>query len=192
MAKVSQVKKARKAFIAEDGKEVKVGDPYYWWKFKFGVRKTSTTYPKPQQLTQSGFMQSLYGIQEMISALSPSDEGSLEDALQNITTEIQDLLDEQQSNLENMPEHLQESSSSGQLLQERIDALENWISDLEDITVGVDENEIKTDAASELGIEDVDNIAEDKADEFAELVQTKTEEAYQNIVDEIQSTDSGL
>lgn len=190
MAKVFQVKKARKAFIASDKKEVKIGDPYYWWKFRFGARKTSTTYPKPQQLTQSSFMQSLYDIQDMISALSPAE--GLDDELQNIVSEIQNLLDEQQSSLENMPEHLQESSSSGQMLQERIDALESWISDLEGINADIDEDEIKADAAIELVIEDVDKIPEDKAVQFAELVQTETEEAYQEIVDEIQNTDSGL
>lgn len=137
MPRVTSVKRARKGFTAGDGVKVKKGDPYYWWKFRFGGKHTSTTYPKRSQLTRSGFLSQLYGIQDSLGAIEAGD--GMESEVGDITTEIGDLRDECQGSLDNMPEHLQESSSSGELLQERVDAMDEWISELEGIDYSVDE-----------------------------------------------------
>jgi hypothetical protein len=52
MARAHFVKKARKAI---PGTDIKKGDSYYWWKFRFGGKRTSKTAPKASQLTQSEF-----------------------------------------------------------------------------------------------------------------------------------------
>lgn len=63
-----------------------------------------------------------------------------EDGIAQMTNEIQELLDETQEKLDNMPESLQDSDN-GILLQERIDAMENCIRDLESVYVDGDKEE---------------------------------------------------
>ncbi len=133
MARVQTVKKARKA-RKEYG--IKKGDTYYWWKFRFGGIHYSKTYPKPSQLTQSAFLGTLYSIQENLSFGRDDFEASV----QNLISEIEQLRDECQDSLDNMPEHLQDTSSSGELLTERIDALESWAGDLEGVDLDIDED----------------------------------------------------
>jgi len=48
MPRVHHVKKARK-----DNPAAKKGEPYYWWKFRYGGKRFSATRPRPSQLTQS-------------------------------------------------------------------------------------------------------------------------------------------
>lgn len=133
MPRVHTVKKARKNY--PDSK-IKKGDTYYWWKFRFGGKIKSKTYPRRSQLTQSGFLQTLYELQDNMSF----DRENIEDDRDSLVGELESLRDECQDSLDNMPEHLQESSSSGELLQERIDALEEWISELENVDIDIDED----------------------------------------------------
>lgn len=135
MPRVHTVKKARKDYPASG---IRRGDTYYHWKFRYGGLRRSKTYPKPQQLTQSEFMITMYDIQETIANLVAESAEDLATQRDDIAGEIQSLLDETQERLDNMPEHLQESSASGELLTKRIEALENWISELEDIETEID------------------------------------------------------
>lgn len=132
MPRVHTVQKAAKDYPAQG---ISRGDTYYWWKFRFGGKRMSKTYPKRSQLTQSSFLQSLYELQDNFS-FDQDDPGSSRDELIN---EIENLRDECQSSLENMPEHLRETSDSGLMLQERIEALEAWVSDLEQVDCEIDE-----------------------------------------------------
>lgn len=132
MARVHTVQKAAKDYPTQG---IKKGDTYYWWKFRFGGKHKSKTYPKRSQLTQSAFLQSLYALQDDF-VFDTEDPGSSRDEL---VSEIENLRDECQSSLENMPEHLQESSDSGVMLQERIEALEGWISELEQVDCDIDD-----------------------------------------------------
>jgi hypothetical protein len=128
MPRVYHVKKARK-----DNPIVKKGEPYYWWKFRYGGKRYSKTYPKRQQLTQSGFKISLYDIEDSLSeSLSKAaTKDDLQSVIDGIVPEIESLRDECKESLSNMPEHLQQDSSSGELLQERIDNLEEWAGEFE-------------------------------------------------------------
>lgn len=123
MARVYTVQKARKA-RPEHG--IEVGDKYYYWGFQFGPMHYSKTYPKPWQLTQSPFLQTLYQLQHRVETTEDADDRD------DIVAEIEALRDECESSLENIPESLK-YAPSGELLQERIDALEQWISELEQI-----------------------------------------------------------
>jgi len=146
MARAQIVKKARKA-RPEYG--IKKGDTYYWWKFRFGSIHYSKTSPTRSQLTQSGFLSQLYDIQDSFEF----DQNDLEGSVEAHIADIECLRDECQDSLDNMPEHLQESSSSGQLLQERIEALDNWTSELEGIDLEIDEdltNEEKEERINEI------------------------------------------
>ena len=116
MPRVHHVKKARK-----DNPVVKRGEGYYWWKFRFGPKMYSKTYPKRSQLTRSGFLSTLWDIEDGLKATATPDDGdALIDELEQLQGECEDSLD-------NMPEQLRDSSDSGMLLQERIDNLGEWI-----------------------------------------------------------------
>ncbi len=58
-----------------------------------------------------------------------------------------------------MPEQLQESSDSGQTLQDRIDGLESWISELESVDADIDE-ELADDKKTARVDEIVDEITQ--------------------------------
>lgn len=120
MPKVHFVKKA-----AKDNSVVKKGEPYYWWKFRYGGRRMSKDYPPRHLLTQSSFLSQLYQLQDGVY--------TTQDDVESLISDLETLRDECQDSLDNMPESLQESSESGVLLQERIDGLEEWISNLEGI-----------------------------------------------------------
>lgn len=140
MPKVHHVKKSRK-----DNPIAKKGESYYWWKFRYGGKRYSKTYPKRQQLTQSGFKISLYDIEDDLSkSLSVAEsKDDLQNAIDGILPEIENLKDECEESLNNMPEHLQQDSSSGELLQERIDNLEEWSSELENFDTENEDQEFE-------------------------------------------------
>lgn len=110
---------------------VEAGQTYYWWKFRYGGKVISTTYPKPSQLTQSEFLQKVYGFNERIQeaeALENLEE--LESLRDEIIQEAEELRDEQEEKRNNMPEHLQDVGS-GEILQNRYDSLDEFINSLE-------------------------------------------------------------
>lgn len=128
MTSVHHVKKARK-----DNEVVKAGEPYYWWKFgPHFPKQLSATPPKAWQLTTSPFLQTLYQIQEDISTAKVTTADDLAELISGWVGQIIELRDETEESLSNMPEGLQEGDT-GQLLQERIDGLENWESELDGI-----------------------------------------------------------
>lgn len=122
MARPNFVKKARKAI---SGTEIKAGDSYYWWKFRYGGKRFSKTPPKRSQLTQSSFYSTIYDIEDDVIGGATADD-SLPGVRDDVVSQLEDLKSECESNLENIPDNLKEASS-GQLLQERIDALESAI-----------------------------------------------------------------
>lgn len=137
------------------------GDTYYRWQFNFSkVVHRSKTRPSRSQLTQSSFLSQLYDLEDNLLL----DRDDLEGSVQILVSEIEQLRDECQDSLDNMPEHLQETSDSGITLQERIDALEDWISQLESVDLEVDE----------------------------ELTEEEKETRLDDIIEELESCSSGL
>lgn len=133
----------------------KKGTKYYTWKFKKGGRYYSLTYPKRSQLTQSGFLQQLYDIQDNIGF----ERGELEASRDTLVEQIEGLRDECEASRENMPYQLQDSGS-GELLQERYDALDEWANELQDVDCDVDEDlsdEEKEERIDEI-ISELENI----------------------------------
>lgn len=148
MPRVKHIKKARKDY---PNFGIQKGDSYYMWSFNFGPTHKSKTYPKRSQLTQSDFLSQLYDLEDGIDARFSDFLGdtktpvsdlasSIQEEIGSLVSDIQGLLDETQEKFDNMPEQLQESSDSGQTLQERIDGLESWIFDLEAIALDSDED----------------------------------------------------
>jgi hypothetical protein len=121
--------KVHKLKAAKDYPEigVKKGEHYFKWSLKRqrgGITRKSKTYPKPQQLTENPFYIACYDISDAIDAATDID------GLRAVKDDIDALRDETQEKLDNMPEGLQQGST-GELLQERIENLESWGTELE-------------------------------------------------------------
>lgn len=127
MPRVHYVKKARK-----DNPVAKRGEPYYWWKFRFGGKRYSKEYPKRSQLTQSAYYASVFELQDMVDDYVIENEDDFDSCKDDILNAIDDISQECQDSLENMPENLQYSPNA-ELLQERIAACEGAQSDIESI-----------------------------------------------------------
>jgi len=132
-----------KVFIAK-------GEPYYWWQFMNSPKHYSKEAPKGSQLTQSSYMSQYLGLQEEIGEWSPSDVDEVVSGVEDFKERLETLRDECQESLDNMPESLQ-YSPTGELLQERIDACENAISEFENIDCDYEEPE---EGAQESDIEE--------------------------------------
>ena len=177
MARSHFVKKARKP-IPEAG--IKEGDSYYWWKFKNCHRQVSKNPPKQSQLTRSSFLSTVYEINERISSFSASSKEEFDDFKKEITDELESLRDETQSSLDAMPEQLQ-SSSTGELLQERIDGIKEWLNEIEGVECeDYDEEDIR----NELIEENEDNENYDPEDD----VINKIEDIAVEAIHELQNT----
>lgn len=136
MARAHFVKKARK-----DNPVVSKGESYWWWQFRFGPKRYSATQPRASQLTQSEFLGTIYGLQEQIEDLKLEDDWKEQarEFVESLKGDIEEAGSTVEDNLSNMPEGLQEGDT-GQMMQERIDACEQWASELE----GLDPDDYET------------------------------------------------
>lgn len=185
MARANLVKAARKDY-PEAG--IKKGDSYWWWKFNFSrVTHRSKTPPTRAQLTQSAFLSELYYLEDSFEFDTEDLAGSRDDLI----SQIEELRDQCQDSLDNMPDHLQDTSDSAMLLQERIDALESWISDLENVDVDVDDaDDFELDNED---LEEIEALPEDKQEARAfELKMVKRQERIDEIIEELSGLGSGL
>lgn len=153
MARATFVKAARKDY-PDHG--IKKGESYYWWAFmqggRGGPKRYSKTPPKRSQLTQSEFWSAVFDLQDDRSQAPDFD--SLESERDDLVSELQNILDETQGKLDNMPDGLRDGDS-GNTLQERIDALELAISEMESADISFDD--------------DMQDIPEDKREEEESL-----------------------
>jgi chromosome segregation ATPase len=134
MPRVHFVKKARKDYPQAG---IMKGDSYYWWEFRYGGTRMSKTPPKPSQLTQSDFLQRIYGINERIEALE-TDIDNIESERDEIVSELEEIRDECEEKRSNMPDHLQDVGS-GEILQNRYDAVDDMINELQNIDLDFEE-----------------------------------------------------
>lgn len=132
MPKLHFVKKARK-----DNPVAVRGESYYWWKFAFGSKQFSKAAPSRSRLTQSDFFIRLYDLEDSFTASESA--ANLADQFEAFSSELEELRDEQEEKLENMPESLQ-AGPTGELLQERYDALEEWVNEIESLDTDYDED----------------------------------------------------
>jgi len=156
MPRVTYVKKARK-----DNPVCKKGESYFWWKFRYGGKRYSLTRPRQSQLTQSAYFGTIYGMQEGIEDASVDCVEDFETLKDDITGQVDELRDETQGSLDNMPESLT-YSPTGELLQERIDALEGIESEIDCIEeFDFDEDDFDEDEPRPEDYEDDDDYDSD-------------------------------
>ena len=162
---------------------IEKGESYYWWQFKGSPKQYSKIAPRASQLTLSTYYSTLYGIVEEIEDFSTEKPEDLQDFSEQIKEQVENLRDDTQDSLDNMPENLQYSPTA-ELLQERIDSLENAISEIEGIDFDYeeqDEQELKETIADEQGIDTDEEGWEDEVEIFLE---TKKEELESEWVQE--------
>lgn len=145
MPRVHYVKKARK-----DNPAVKAGEPYYWWKFRYGGKRYSKTRPLPSQLTQSEYLSTGYSLQECLPTMFCVFE-DLENDRDEVVGQLEQLRDMSQESLDNMPQELQDSSDTGMLLQERVDNMESLISRVQDVEIPDEDDYDPNDAGVSKG-----------------------------------------
>jgi len=178
MSRVHSVKKARKDIPDTD---IKKGDSYYWWKFRYGPKKVSKTYPKRGQLTQSSFLQQMYSIEDTLQAVTADDD--FQSTVDSIGSELNSLRDEVQDSLDNMPEQLQ-SGPTGEMLQGRIDAVEEMINELEGIDIEID---VDTDVDIEREKDETDEDYEERVKERKQEIEDEIEDKKDEMANEISS-----
>jgi len=137
MPKLHHVKKARKD---NEKYKIKRGDSYYWWQFAFGSKICSLTRPKRSQLTQSWFYGAIYDLEDEYQTLKPQnylDSDSLDSLVEDIKGSLQEILEQCQESIENIPPNL-EYSPSADILNDRVEGLEEWIDNLGSVETDVD------------------------------------------------------
>lgn len=179
MPRVTFVKSARK-----DNPVAKKGESYYWWKFRYGGKRYSKTRPRQSQLTQSAYFGTVYSLQEEVEDAPVLEAADIESLRDSIQSQVEDLSQESQDSLDNMPDQLQ-YSPTGELLQERVDACDYAVSDLENIEVEFefDEDEpAPEDFEDEVEFNDEQNEWEERKDDALE---SWLEERKQEIFDSL-------
>lgn len=175
--------KKDKIFIAK-------GESYYWWQFQYRPKQYSKEQPRRSQLTQSDFLGQLYDLEERLEECSVTTKDDFDSFKEELMNDIETLKDECQEKLDNMPDQLQ-SAPTGEMLQERIDGLENWHSELDGIECDVDEEEVKdeVEGENEQGEDEDEKMDEE---EVQEEIQRRVAENVEEAVGELQNTSAGL
>lgn len=166
---------------------VEQGEGYYWWQFAFRSKQISKQHPRRSQyMTQSEHLGNIYDIEDQLHEMKAEDlvDGCLDDML----ADIESVRDNCQERLDNMPEQLQEAPT-GQILQDYIDNLESWQSELE----GVDLSDLDDDfhANAEGEVDENDYMIDGEFDEesyqsaITDRAEELEEEARQSIIDEL-------
>lgn len=149
MPRVNRVTKCRKSpgKCSKCGETIRKDEPYVWWAFMVGGRGgpkivrcgKAECQPKRSELTRSAYYSALYDIQDThtFDALNADDLQSQRD---EAVEALNGLKDETQEKFDNMPSGLQEGDT-GQQLQERVDALESAVSELEGIDISAFDTE---------------------------------------------------
>lgn len=159
------------------------GTSYWWWAFKNGPVLYSIEKPKRSQLTMSSFLSQFYELEDSLQLFSSDSIEDVESFKDNLISDIESLKEETESSLDNMPEQLRESQS-GQTLQERIDGLESWISELESIDFDFDRDAEREEIENEL----VKSSEEEIEERLDDIEREKAEE----LIEEMKQTSAGL
>ena len=187
MPKVNHVKKARK-----DNPVAKRGEPYYWWKFRYGGKHFSLTYPKQSQLTQSPYLTVIYECQDAWSEVgSPDGEQVTFSEKENIVSSLQQAADSMDSVVENLRELVDQYEESATNMEEyfpgaeKVDMLRDSGQACEETCDEID-NMVQSvrDASDEIsGMDDPDESL--PSDEYEEAVE-EWEMAAQDVVDQME------
>jgi Zn-dependent M32 family carboxypeptidase len=159
MPRVFRIEKSRVPHkCGKCGCTVEKGQPYVYWTKRVGFGRISGVkytrcskqecYPKQSELTSSEFYSAWESIKENVDFSAATTIDEMESCVSDAVNEISSLRDETQSKLDSMPEGLQQGDT-GQLLQQRVEALEEVISNLESADVSFEEPDKEEDQSDE-------------------------------------------
>lgn len=185
MAKLNFVKKAQDSKEPRKcircGTKIKPGDSYWWFANRIGRSSIRKNYcakhrPRPSDMTTSDKLSQLYSAQESVEdeqnnrtdkdgvPISFDDyKSAMADALRSAADQARQVGGEYQESLDNMPEHLQESSG----ISERVEACIDWADALEAAADEVESFEYEAPDDLEDGEEPDMEAAYDGVDEIA-------------------------
>lgn len=162
MARIHHAKKSTRGQVIKCKhcqREIRPGENYKYYTRRFsrigkGVRYNhcSACPVRPTDLSSSPMAELTEAQQTAQAAIDSASNGpELQSAIEDLKSVAEDIKQRAEDSLENMPEGLRENSDSGQQLQERIDALDSYISELDNISI--DESLELRDAPEEEGEE---------------------------------------
>lgn len=167
MGKVQVIKKSRKEYkCSKCGKVIPAGSRYYKGEINFGptIIRCTECGLEHWEVTTSDYQ---LRAGEIVYRWKENYEAS-QDGIDSITNDLQELCDELQDRLDNMPEGLQDGDV-GQLLQERIDTLEDAISEMESIDIDSIQEDKFSDYVDSLDFEDDDSdLDEDSLQDYSD------------------------
>lgn len=117
---------------------IKKGETYYWWKFRHGGKRKSKIYPKASQLTQSEYLSTLYALTER----SEPSFDEIEEVIENIKSDLENLKDEVDGKISNMEQAFPNGCPVLETLQERSEALDAAIADIDAISIEDREDDV--------------------------------------------------
>lgn len=188
MARIERINKARKETkCCKCGAVIEIGMPYLKatpYRQRPIIRCTKCGL-KSYETSGSDYVKNIGAIVEDWSEDYDINEGTVDE----IATALEEIRDQQQDSLDNMPEQLQEGDT-GQMLQERIDSLDCAIEELNNISWEDCYSEAEGEIESEMG--EYDPEAEDNEweseeeyqEEFNSRANELTEEKYVELIDE--------
>ena len=137
------------------------GQTYYEWSFRYGGthrQHESHGRPKASQLTQSKLSGVYSAVESAESAINDADNvDDIRAALEECASEVESVKDEYQESLDNM---ISQDGSVAQDVQEKIDALESFIDELNNVAGDMDE--FDEDEPEEPETSEVDPVAHSK------------------------------
>ena len=134
------------------------GEMYYVWVPGFRARTMRSKTPPRQSQLYQGYRSSAYALNEQIEDfLNPGNLEDLESFRDELISEAENLRDEEQGKLDNMPDGLREGDA-GDAIQERIDAVEAFIDELGNLRL---DSELGDDASDEEQSEEADEKFEE-------------------------------
>lgn len=178
MGKVTIIKKSRKECkCGKCGNIIPVGSKYYRGEMRFipDIVRCDSCKLESWEVTTSDY---ILQVGRIANKWSEDYECSASGA-ENIASDLEELKDELQDRLDNMPYQLQEADT-GQLLQDRIDNLESVIDELN----AIDEDSLKDDVVSEYEPEDGDDDDEVEWDDDNEEMTSALEEKISDAIEE--------
>lgn len=142
MATLKRQKSRKEYTCSKCENKIEKGEEYYRFSLtRFQVPRILCLSCKPSrsQMTTSDFLSTMYGIEDgSIAKLTLGDMEDARSSVEAIVGELEQLRDETEERHGNMPDQLQEAPT-GELLQGRVDSVQEMIDELEAVDVEIDD-----------------------------------------------------